>query len=85
MPKACSKYACAWAMGYGKPKDRPDRSGVIIDFRDGYEGHGLYGHVVGVPDESNVVRLHNAVLRISHDAMLDVHFEGAGTVTFEEK
>jgi hypothetical protein len=84
MPKACSRYACVWAMGYGKPKDRPDKSGVIVDFRDGSEGDGLYGHVLGDVDEGNVMKLHNAVLRISEMSGLPVHFEEAGTVNLKK-
>jgi hypothetical protein len=85
MPKACSRYACAWSMGLGKAGDRPDRSGVIVDFRDGSQGDGLYGHVAVEVDESNVMRLHRAVLRISKMAGLPVHFEGAGDVELKAK
>lgn len=83
MPKVCATYACTWAMGYGRPSDRPDRSGVIVDFRDGTEGEGLYGHVVAAVDESNVGRLHRAVLHFARDVGLPVHFEGAGAVNIE--
>ena len=83
MPRVCSTYACAWAMGYGKPSDRPDLSGVIVDFRDGSSGEGLYGHTVAEVTEATVTKLHRAVVRISKIAMLPVHFEGAGDVNFE--
>ena len=71
MPKACSRYACAWAMGYGKPSDRPDRSGAIVDFRDGLAGPGLYGHLTCLPTQRTL----RAMERISADAGLDVHLE----------
>lgn len=32
-PEACGAYRCAWAMGFGDEADRPDQSGVLIDFR----------------------------------------------------
>ncbi len=30
-PSVCKGYKCAWLLGYGQDKDRPDRSGVIVD------------------------------------------------------
>lgn len=32
-PVVCARYRCAWAMGFGAEEDRPDKSGVLIDFR----------------------------------------------------
>jgi len=32
-PKTCKVYRCAWAMGFGEERDRPDRSGVLVDLR----------------------------------------------------
>jgi hypothetical protein len=30
----CSAYNCAWLEGHGKDVDRPDRCGVLVDFRE---------------------------------------------------
>lgn len=30
-PLACRGYACLWVMGWGRPRDRPDKTGVILD------------------------------------------------------
>ena len=30
-PECCFDYRCAWLDGYGETKDRPDRSGVVMD------------------------------------------------------
>lgn len=32
-PQTCSTYRCAWAMGFGEMKDRPDKTGILVDFR----------------------------------------------------
>src|SRR5262249_53138238 len=29
-PEACREYHCLWRMGWGRPEDRPDRSGVLL-------------------------------------------------------
>ncbi len=71
MPKACSRYACAWVMGLGPLSDRPDLVGVIVDFRDGLAGEGLYGHLTQMPSEETLP----AMERISEEAGLDVHLE----------
>ena len=34
-PEICSQYRCAWAMGFGDEADRPDKSGLLVDFRVG--------------------------------------------------
>src|SRR5262249_22161650 len=31
-PEACREYHCLWRMGWGRPEDRPDRSGVLLEF-----------------------------------------------------
>jgi hypothetical protein len=58
-------------MGYGKPSDRPDLSGAIVDFRDGMAGEGLYGHLTRLPTRKTL----RAMNRISTDVGLDVHLE----------
>ncbi len=30
-PDVCRDYKCLWLMGHGEERDRPDRSGVLID------------------------------------------------------
>ena len=30
-PECCKGYECAWLQGYGHEKDRPDKSGVMVD------------------------------------------------------
>lgn len=32
-PQVCSTYRCAWAMGFGDQADRPDKTGILVDFR----------------------------------------------------
>jgi hypothetical protein len=32
-PAPCREYACLWLQGALGPEDRPDRSGVMLDFR----------------------------------------------------
>jgi hypothetical protein len=58
-------------MGLGPLSDRPDLVGVIVDFRDGLAGEGLYGHLTQMPSEETLP----AMERISEEAGLDVHLE----------
>jgi hypothetical protein len=32
--RACKDYNCAWILGMGEEGDRPDLSGVIVDYRE---------------------------------------------------
>jgi hypothetical protein len=70
-PVACQTYTCLWVMGYGRKKDRPDRSGVIVDFREGMAGLGLYGHLTREPDGRALQTLE----RFSAETGLDVFLE----------
>ncbi len=70
-PKACQQYVCAWVMGYGKEEDRPDKSGVIVDYRKGIGGLGIYGHLTREPDERSLETLE----RFSDEIGLDVWLE----------
>lgn len=31
-PQGCRKFDCQWLKGFGRDKDRPNRSGVVVDF-----------------------------------------------------
>lgn len=31
LPRACAVYRCMWLLGWGKPKHRPDRLGLIVE------------------------------------------------------
>ena len=31
-PKGCADFACQWLKGHGEESDRPDRTGIVIDF-----------------------------------------------------
>ena len=64
---SCKSFRCAWAMGYGKPSDRPDRSGAIADYREGRLGWKLYGLIV-----RDTPRAWRALNRISDTAGVDV-------------
>lgn len=70
-PRVCQRYVCAWAMGYGRPSDRPDKSGVIVDLREGLGGRGLYGHLTREPNARSLRTLE----RISEESGLDVYLE----------
>lgn len=39
-PEECASYACMWLVGYGEPKDRPDRLGIM------FETHEDQGEVI---------------------------------------
>lgn len=32
-PKQCTSYKCSWLEGHGDKKDRPDKSGLIVDIK----------------------------------------------------
>lgn len=73
-PKACVEYICAWAMGFGTEGDRPDKSGAIVDYRDGLAGVQLYGHLTREPNEDTLDLLE----RFSEEAGLDIFLEKKG-------
>lgn len=33
-PKMCADYKCCWLSGFGKNKDRPDKSGVLVESKE---------------------------------------------------
>ena len=41
-PGLCAEYRCAWLDGAGLGKDRPDRSGVLVELRTMRHGPGLF-------------------------------------------
>ena len=70
-PRVCQQYVCAWAMGYGDLEDRPDKSGVIVDYRDGIADTNLYGHLIREPDNKSLETLE----RISNEIGLNIYLE----------
>lgn len=45
-PTGCRSFQCLWLQGIGKPGDRPDRSGIVLDFA--VVENGLPGGVLQV-------------------------------------
>ena len=43
-PRGCRRWSCQWLIGFGEDADRPDLSGVVIDFQPliGLESVGLF-------------------------------------------
>lgn len=76
-PDVCASYRCAWAMGFGSEEDRPDKSGVLVDFRVDDVNNtqavpALYAIGVNEGDERKQTA-RDAMTRISRDSGWFVH------------
>lgn len=75
-PQVCATYRCAWAMGFGEPRDRPDKSGVLVDLRIptlvSMEQPALYA--IGVREGTEATpKARQAMKNIAQDAGRPVH------------
>ena len=67
-PPSCRNFRCTWVMGFGRRRDRPDKSRALVEYRDGVMGLGLYA-TIPAGDQ----RAMDVLERLSADTGLDVY------------
>lgn len=75
-PRICAVWRCAWAMGFGEETDRPDKSGILVEFspRTSITLEPSAFYAIGVREGSERARKARAAMfHISHDTGFPVH------------
>ena len=42
-PTSCAGFLCLWRQGWGTSADRPDRTGIVVEMKDGYATLAEFG------------------------------------------